>query len=124
MIDWLKSLLGFQPEFGGVARSSKWPAVMHAFLKGHPTCEVCGSKNKLLAPLNIHHCQPYHLHPELELDPTNLITLCRPHHLLVGHLMNWSSFNKDVREDAKIWLNKVINRPVGNPVDVQKGGVE
>lgn len=110
-MDYIKSLFGISPTFGGVARSGKWPEVQKSFLKANPLCAVCACENKLLSPLNVHHCQPYHLYPELELDPNNLITLCRPHHLLVGHLMKWASFNKDVRTDAQMLANKIKTRP-------------
>ncbi|KKR14757.1 MAG: hypothetical protein UT43_C0017G0028 [Parcubacteria group bacterium GW2011_GWC1_39_29] len=51
----------------GARRSSKWPAVRKAFLAGHPNCEVCGGKGTFLKPNELHHCQPYHLRPDLEL---------------------------------------------------------
>ena len=65
----------------------------------------------------------------MELDPTNLITLCeikgREHHLLLGHLDDWESYNVNVRRDVvrfhhesarKIrvnpaWLKEVAHRP-------------
>jgi hypothetical protein len=43
---------------------------------------------------------PFHIRPNLELDPSNLITLCRGHHLYVGHNGNWKLWNPRVREDA------------------------
>ena len=95
----------------GAARSSKWPVVEHQFLKDNPTCAVCGEKGKIVTPLNVHHCQSFSRRPELELDPTNLITLCRPHHLLCGHLMNWASQNDAVRDDAYHWLYKISHKP-------------
>lgn len=95
----------------GAARSSKWSSTRRDFLKEHPLCAVCNTKGGFLKPNEIHHCQPFHLKPELELSNSNLITLCRPHHLLVGHLMNFKSFNATVREDADLWLKKVTNRP-------------
>lgn len=91
----------------GAARSSQWPTVEKAFLAKNPTCAVCG-KNK---DLNIHHRQPFHLHPELELEPTNLITLCRQHHEWWGHLGNWKSYNVDVEVDSATWNQKIKSRP-------------
>jgi 5-methylcytosine-specific restriction endonuclease McrA len=88
-------------------RSPQWPAVEKAFLKYNPTCAVCKTKSNL----NVHHKQPFHLAPRLELDPSNLITLCRPHHLLVGHLEDWKSYNVDVEKDAATWLEKISKRP-------------
>ena len=91
----------------GVPRSDKWPEVEQAFKKAHPTCAVCGSKKSL----NVHHIKPFHLNQELELDPTNLITLCRPHHLLCGHLMEWASWNITVKDDAQHWKERILSRP-------------
>lgn len=93
------------------ARSSKWGPVRRAHLEEHATCAACGS----LELPECHHVQPFHLHPALELDPKNLITLCerKSHncHLVFGHLGNFQSWNPDVREDAARMLKKIENRP-------------
>lgn len=99
----------------GKARSPGWPHVRRDFLAKHPKCVVCGGTKKL----EVHHVLPFHLHPELELVGSNLITLCEGHtgdvncHLFVGHLMNFSSFNKDVRANAAYWRSKIKRRPGG-----------
>lgn len=93
-------------------RSTRWPAVRAAYLKQNPACEVCGKKRVLLAPIEVHHIVPFHIRPDLELEPSNLISLCRDHHILFGHLMNWKSWNIDVRSDADEWRNKIKNRPL------------
>lgn len=80
-------------------RSGKWPRIATAHLANNPTCAVCGGK----LDLDVHHVLPFHLYPKLELDRQNLITLCRHHHFLFGHLENWSAFNPLVRADAEIW---------------------
>lgn len=95
-------------------RSSSWPAMRKQHLQLHPACEVCGGSAKL----EVHHIRPFHLHPELELDPANLITLCEANkggancHLLFGHLGNFKSFNVNVLSDAPAWHDKIINRPL------------
>jgi len=95
-------------------RSSKWPTVRKHHLIANPTCAVCGGTEVL----EVHHIEPFHLNPELELDPTNLITLCESKkngvtcHLFFGHCGNYKSFNKNVEEDAKAWKEKLDNRPV------------
>lgn len=104
----------FRLGYLGSARSSEWPQVQKAHLKIQPTCQICGG----IAKLNVHHIRPFHLHPELELDPTNLITLCEGKkfvncHLCFGHLGNFKSFNENVVEDAQIWYNKIKDRPQG-----------
>jgi len=108
----LTSLITGKPN---VARSPKWPEVQKAHLALHNTCERCGSKQKL----NVHHIKPYHLYPDLELEPTNLITLCESGdggfncHLALGHLGNFKSYNVNVVADAAIWKVKLLNRPFG-----------
>jgi len=72
-----------------------------------PACAACGYKGK---KLQVHHIKPFHLHPHLELDPQNLITLCeargREHHLLLGHLDAWDSYNEHIRNDVKHFHRK------------------
>lgn len=96
---------GFTRPMAG--RSPRWPAVERAHLKKEPFCRVCTCKEGL----QVHHKQPFHLFPELELVEANLITLCAPHHLLVGHLMLWASWNKDCEKDADAWFRKCKDRP-------------
>lgn len=95
----------------GALRSPKWDEVRKSHLKESPTCKVCDTKGNVLNPLNVHHVRPFHLHPELELDDSNLITLCRRCHFLIGHLDNWSSWNVNVREDAEHIRNEIDLRP-------------
>lgn len=100
----------------GTARSGHWPTVRKQHLELHPVCELCDGSEKL----EVHHVQPFHLHPDLELDPNNLITLCEADkdgvncHLLFGHLGNFKSFNKDVRADAAEWSTKIKQRPLAD----------
>ena len=94
----------------GESRSQHWPTVRKHFIESHPACEACGTKDDL----NVHHVKPFHEFPELELDPSNLITLCREHHFAVGHLGNWNKANQLVREDSAILLNAkkiVVSKP-------------
>lgn len=89
-------------------RSSKWAEVRKQHLKEHPSCIACGRDRKL----EVHHKTPVHISPELELDLSNLVTLCAdPCHLLFGHLMNFKSYNKSVIEDCAVYLKKVVDRP-------------
>lgn len=78
-------------------RSSRWPTVEKYFRKTHPTCAACGSKNRL----NVHHIQPFHIFPELELDINNLITLCmgkKECHLRLGHGSDFKAYCPDIRK--------------------------
>jgi predicted TIM-barrel fold metal-dependent hydrolase len=93
----------------GPQRSSKWATVRKEHLKNSPKCAVCeGTKQ-----LNVHHIQPFHLHPDLELEPANLITLCESAsygiicHILIGHLGDYKNVNPNSVEDAKTWNAKL-----------------
>lgn len=83
-------------------RSSQWEHVRKAYLKGHPVCELC----RTAKDVQVHHIRPFHLHPELELDPNNFITLCTSKywgincHLVAGHAGNFKWENTHVAEDA------------------------
>lgn len=81
-------------------RSSHWPRVEKDFLKKNPVCAACGGQVRL----NVHHLKPFHLDPALELDETNLVTLCmelgKHDHLLIGHGDNFSAFNPEAVLDA------------------------
>ena len=98
----------------GTARSGKWPKVRKHHLENHPVCAVCGGAELL----EVHHIRPFHLHPELELDPENLVTLCEAKkggvncHLFVGHLGSYRSFNTAVVTDAAAWAEKIARRPL------------
>ena len=94
-------------------RSPKWEGVRAKHLKAHPVCAACGTKKTL----EVHHIVPFSDNPELELDPSNLITLCESAtdgiicHLCIGHLGNYQSYNKNVQYDAAVWLDKFNSRP-------------
>lgn len=89
-------------------RSYKWPNVREQHLKKQPFCQACGSRDNL----EVHHIEPYHVNPDRELDPDNLITLCGKNcHFIFGHLMDYSSWNTRVVEDSQVYLTKVKNRP-------------
>ncbi len=106
MIQWLKDLLRGYPVLGSAGRSSQWGKVRKEWLKIHPQCAVTGDTKHC----EVHHKKPFHLHPELELDPSNFITLRRDMHLLFGHLMDWSALNESVEKDTALWHNKIKER--------------
>jgi 5-methylcytosine-specific restriction endonuclease McrA len=96
----------------GSKRSDRWPSVRKAHLEKFPNCAVCGGTAKI----EVHHIEVFHLNPGKELDPTNLITLCEGvgtwnHHLWVGHLGNFKSFNEKVEFDSSVWKQKIKERP-------------
>lgn len=89
------------------SRSSRWPALRNWHLRSHPKCAFCGTSKDL----EVHHKKPFHLFPELELEPSNLVTLCTHDHLAWGHLGNYSSYNPDIDQDIEWWRRKIANRP-------------
>lgn len=88
-----------------IPRSPEWPRVEREHLSLQPSCAACGYSGP---GLQVHHVLPFHFcvklgRPDLELDERNLMTLCgetvQDHHLLLGHLNNWQSYNPTVRAD-------------------------
>jgi 5-methylcytosine-specific restriction endonuclease McrA len=99
---------------GGLPRDPHWARVRDRYLRDHPSCAVCGSTKKV----EVHHVIPVEHarrtgHPELELDETNFISLCRRllinHHFVVGHNRNWKKWNVNVRADAAALWEKMKN---------------
>jgi len=93
----------------GKMRSSHWREVRAAHLENFPTCALCGGTRKI----EVHHVKPFHLHPELELEEANLITLCESGHggvnchLAFGHLGSFQRINPQVRLDCLEWGKKL-----------------
>ena len=92
-------------------RSTHWSTVRKRHLEKHPTCAVCGGK-KLL---NVHHIRPFHLFKKLELEPSNLITLCEKSevlggncHLIFGHAGNWKRFVPHVVANAQMLYPQIV----------------
>jgi len=100
------------PQSVGVARSSSWDKVAAIHLEKNPTCACCGGTKKR----QVHHIQPFHDSPELELEPANLITLCTDGpcnlncHFVIGHLGNTKCSNPNVVQDAAYMLKRFSSR--------------
>ena len=76
-------------------RSPEWRTVSHNKVAVVKQCEICGSVDRL----QVHHIQPFHSFPELELEPTNLVVLCMGKnecHLLCGHGGSFKSYNPKI----------------------------
>ena len=117
LIDWILGVLGLQRKVSALSldevfilaipRSSKWATVRKKHLQKQPICQVCGAEDNL----QVHHIEPFHNDPDKELDDNNLITLCDKNcHLLIGHFMNFKSWNPDVVNECKIMQEKIKNR--------------
>jgi hypothetical protein len=109
----------------GPQRSPEWARIRKEHLVNNPKCAVCeGTKS-----LNVHHIRPFHLHPELELDPSNLITLCESAsygiicHILIGHLGDYKNVNPNSVEDAKIWNAKLKEDHFKNNLPESTSGI-
>lgn len=109
------ALVCLSPVFGheDTDRSPAWPGVRAIHLLKHPACEACGATGAGVQ-LEVHHVVPFHIDRTKELDPTNLITLCRkgghlgcPCHLTFGHLGNFQRDNPNVREDAALMRSRL-----------------
>ena len=118
----------------GVLRSPHWHYVEETFLHDNPNCIACQEKDYGKVGVQIHHAiVPFHLailcgRPDLELDPRNLVSLCETehnkpasnHHLLLGHLKDFASWNKDVREDAKKYFGLTEAEILAHPDYMEK----
>ena len=88
----------------GAKRSSQWRKVRDTFLTGK-RCLVCGGRKSLIA----HHEVPFHIAPDMDLAPENLMALCERGkygvncHLLIGHIGSWRRINVTARADAAYW---------------------
>jgi hypothetical protein len=86
----------------GVHRDPRWAAFECEHLKGK-RCLGCGRPDLL----TLHHVVPFHRDQARELDPTNVVPLCRGPsfcHWHVGHgARSWESAIPDPREAAKSW---------------------
>ncbi len=63
--------------------------------------------------MNVHHMKPFHLDPPLELDPTNLISLCMGKfecHIRIGHGDDFKAYNPSVQVDAALCLRNPGSR--------------
>jgi hypothetical protein len=84
-------------------RSRDWSAVRARHLQQHGVCAVCGTAKDL----QVHHIKPFSRNPDLELEPSNLVTLCVSNywgfncHLLIGHGGSWRYENTNVLEDIR-----------------------
>jgi len=84
-----------------------WPKIRKTFIIVNNVCEICGKKKGL----EVHHKQPFHLYPELELDSGNLATLCRKHHFIFGHLEYWKSYNPQIESTIMYFRALLRYRP-------------
>ena len=97
-----------------IQRNPDWTRVQKEHLRKQPFCACCG-KDTGKGKMQVHHKFPFHYcialgRPDLELDERNLVTLCEDkgspnHHILIGHLGNFESYNPNVEEDIIAYAN-------------------
>lgn len=113
-----------------IKRSNHWDELRDKLIKERGSkCEISGATTDLEA----HHIIPFHFcvllgRPELELEKKNIIILSGGpinYHLLIGHLGNFESFNKDILnirkwqkiaavldiKENEMWIKTKIKRP-------------
>lgn len=89
----------------GQSRSPRWRSVREDHIRRQPFCQACGRSKDL----EVHHIIPFAQRPDLELEPTNLITLCgSPCHLVHGHFMSWHRWNPTVVADCERYRIKLL----------------
>jgi 5-methylcytosine-specific restriction protein A len=102
-------------------RSGRWPTVRKRHLEDFPACAACGVR----APVSVHHVIPFHVDPDRELDPSNLITLCetvgRSCHFVHGHGLDWRAYMIHVKVDTALMFQRLQDR-LGVPWRGIKGG--
>lgn len=94
-------------------RSPHWGKTKQKFLEQNSYCVACGPIASAKRVMQVHHREPFHYcilagRPDLELDARNLVTLCESqegehaedHHLILGHLRDFHSYNPQVFEHA------------------------
>ena len=83
-------------------RSPRWPAFVHQLLRERPLCEGCGRRSE-----TGHHVIPFHVRPDLELDPGNVVPVCPPCPFVVCHGGNWQLYIPTARADLAAHLARV-----------------
>lgn len=84
---------------------------------------MCGTKTLV----QVHHIKPFAEFPELELEYTNLVTLCMfksTCHFLIGHGGNWDCYNPYLIVDVNLIrsgspLNYVIKKANDYKIEIK-----
>lgn len=86
-------------------RSACWRKVRAAYIAEHPECEYCGDE-----ATQVHHLLPFHLRPELECEPSNLLSVCEHCHLRFAHAGDFKAYNPHAKEDAALMRKRRAER--------------
>ena len=79
----------------GQSMNFGWQKCRREFFKAikHKECVCCRSKKKI----EVHHILPRHIRPDLAVDFTNLIALCKGCHLRIAHLGSYFTYNEAIK---------------------------
>jgi 5-methylcytosine-specific restriction protein A len=95
---------------GGPPRNPHWRSFCKECVVAHPYCAACGSTKFLVG----HHKKPFHLYPDLEMSPENILILCQGDvcncHFVFGHNFSWLAYSETAEEDAARMLDRIKNR--------------
>jgi len=76
-----------------------------AHKKANPACALTGDTRKT----QVHHRVPVSISPERAGDPTNLVTLRKDVHWLIGHGgRNWKNYTRDIDMAISILKNLLL----------------
>jgi len=81
-------------------RGWAWSKFEKNYVKSNSVCLACGATTSL----EVHHKIPYAMRPDLEFEPTNLVTLCMSTnkcHFRLGHGSYWSAFTPSINLDLQ-----------------------
>lgn len=103
----------------GMKRDAGWPRAKREHLAKQPWCIACERQHRgaiaavlrFFRGVDVHHIYPFHIvrvldRPDLECDSRNLVTLCRGHHLVLGHFNDWNCYNPHVKHLALRFFGK------------------
>lgn len=83
----LLALSGYAPAYASPASDARAQAetVMRHYKAAHPDCEACGAKESPFRWNEVHHIITCAVDGNKAADTNNMITLCRPCHICLGH---------------------------------------
>jgi len=88
----------------GASLNWSWQRCRRAFLKKvGKVCVCCDTKKKI----EVHHILPRHIRPDLAVNMTNLIALCKSCHFHIGHLCSYFNYNETI--DLVAWYVRRIS---------------
>ena len=109
---WTYLTTGVWHLWGQTRRSPEWGPFRDRIVRENPFCAGCSKQTSL----EVHHITPFHVRPDLEVDPANVMVLCRDCHWWIGHLRDWRLHNPHVIEDAANYRQRFTEARAEKPV--------